>query len=491
MNMSNATAAGPSRGLLDILFSGSNEEADEADGKSFAPLMDIIKAMKEKGKEGDSSRTEEETALGKGMVDYRAVGMPGWHPSLMMEQPPPAEGDLERAGQLAALMAAAAVQKPAAGLETVDPSQVERILGEKSLPGLSAKEAKLLEAVNERIAKAQGEILLPEQPAVAEKAESAQRSALMQELLRKGIDPQLLKGQEGSGENAAPEKFLSTEAYMQMHERFTKGQTKEEGVKRMGGEGEETVSTAGQRSALASSEVTEIGKKNDDLFGKAGREPGDLLKGEAGGRKLDPSVLSFESSLQQSLKAESKDILLPGTKPEEMRPTLLNEVNQGVSLQALKGGGEMRLVINPPELGEIKLQIGTKNGKVDVQVTAQNEAVASVIRSGSKELERSLRDESLSLAKFDVTVTPDAPVAATDTRNSLSDQFLQQNQQNGFLQAGADDKGFNRWDGNQNQRQGSNAGSMAEDQGRNTASKPDSSRTIPARDSSRRLDVVA
>jgi flagellar hook-length control protein FliK len=174
-----------------------------------------------------------------------------------------------------------------------------------------------------------------------------------------------------------------------------------------------------------------------------------------------------------------------------MRPTLLNEVNQGVSLQALKGGGEMRLVINPPELGEIKLQIGTKNGKVDVQVTAQNESVASVIRSGSKELERSLRDESLSLTKFDVTVTPDAPVAATDTRNSLSDQFLQQNQQNGFLQAGADDKGFNRWDGNQNQRQGSNAGSMAEDQGRNTASRPDSSRTTPSRDTTRRLDVVA
>lgn len=501
MDMSNATAAGPSQGLLDIIFGGKPEEANEADGPEFKPLMEMIKALKEKAQEEISSRTDEETAPGKGMVDYRAVGMPGWLPNTLMEQPPQAEVDSEAAG-LAALMAAVAGEKPQAALEKVDPSQVNRILTEKSLPTLNADEVKILQAVNDRIALAAQEATAAPasegtEPKAAQKSETPQRAALLQELVRKGIDPNLLKGQEGLEASAAPEKFLSTEAYLQMHERFAKT-AKEEGAgaKRLEVSGDENATVSQLKDARAMSEVTETGKKGDDLFGKAGREAGDLLKGEAPGRKLDSSILSFDANLQRSLKAEveTKDILLPGTKPEQIREKLVGEVALGVNLQALKGGGEMRLVINPPELGEIKLQIGTVNGRVEVQVTTQNEEVAGMIRGGSKQLESSLRDQNLSLAKFDVTVTPDAPVAATDTRSNLSDQFLQQNpNNNGFnQQAGAGDGGgFNRWDGNQNQRQGSESGFTAEEQGRSAANGPASSSKSSARDGSRRLDVVA
>lgn len=512
MDMSNATAAGPSRGLLDILFGGKPKEAEGADGQEFMPLMELIKAMKNKDQEDETGgRTQEETAAGKGMVDHRVVGMPVWFQNLQMTEQSLSTAENVDGGKLAALMANAAEQKPQASLEKVDTSQVNRILSEKSLPSLTPEEAKLLQAVNDRIELAAREVKLggkkssadllallqasglkgPESEAAPE---NAKHMALNQELIRKGIDPNLLRGQENPEAGATPEKFLSTEAYMHMHEHFTKGQPKEESaaVKRLGAE--EGISLVQAREARALNEVTEAGKKSDDLFGKADRKPGDLLKQDGAGSKLDPSVLSFESSLLQSMKSEAsaREVMLPGTKPEEMRDVLLGEVNQGVSLQALKGGGEMRLVINPPELGEVKLQIGAKDGKVDVQVIAQNEEVAKVIRSGSRDLESTLRDQNLSLTKFEVSVSADSPLLATDTKSNLADQFMQQNPQNSFMQSGANENGgFSRWDGSQQDRGEPGAGPFADQQGSGRTKDSSSSSKTPVRDGSRRLDVVA
>jgi hypothetical protein len=134
---------------------------------------------------------------------------------------------------------------------------------------------------------------------------------------------------------------------------------------------------------------------------------------------------------------------------------------------------------------------------VEVQVTAENEDVAKIIRGGSKELENSLKDHNLSLAKFDVHVSSDAPLVAIDTKTSLSDQFMPQQQQHnhpqgGFAQAGNESNGrFNQWGSSQQQQQHRQSSSefMAEDNQRSMAQRP-GSRAKP-RDNSRRLDVVA
>lgn len=527
MDMSNATAAGPSYGLLDVIFGGKPQEASQADGQGFMPLMELIKAMNDKGKEDETgSRTEEEIATGKGVVDYRVVGMPGMLPNLMMAQPPSAEVSEAQAStqeQTKVGASPAALLQVMKGAEAalaaegppvtagVDPSLVNRLLKEKSLSPLTAEESKILESVNEKIA---SRMTAPKinglTPAILAQAAAAdqgsepkaategpQNALLAKELAQKGIDPRMVKGQESPETTvAAPEKFLSTEAYMQMHERFTKGQPKEEGnaVKRTGGE--ELAPNLQAKSAALKDQVVEAGEKGKDLFGKSGNLPGDILKPGKGDQKDSLMAVPFEASLLHSLKGGSepivRDVMLPGTSPEQMRLTLTGEVNQGVSLQALKGGGEMKLVIHPEALGEVKLKISTSGGKVEVQVTAQNDEVAKVIRSGSQDLESSLRDQSLALTKFDVSVGDGSPLAATDTRSNLGDQFLsQQNPSQGFSQAGTDDRGFQRWDGDQNQRQGAGPGFMMEEQAKSTSQSARSFAKTPTRDGSRRLDVVA
>src|SRR4029077_7927749 len=136
---------------------------------------------------------------------------------------------------------------------------------------------------------------------------------------------------------------------------------------------------------------------------------------------------------------------------------------------------EMRLVIHPDDLGEVKLKVGTKNGKVEVQVMAENEDVAKMIRAGSKELEASLKSQNLSLAKFEVSVSDASSVVSTDTKSGLNEQFLSQNQQqhksSAFAQGSlGDDSRGARWGAaDQGSRQGGGFSPHSEDSGRNAA----------------------
>lgn len=506
MDMSNATAAGPSYGLLDVIFGGKTEEGAETDGQGFMPMMELIKALNGKNQDEETgNRTDKEIAPGKDAVDYGLVGMPGMLPNLLMAQAAKAEaaqGEGAQAGELAAnkLQAMpggkllAAMEQAAPG--AVDPALVNRMLQEKSLPPLTPEEAKLLTQVNGKLAKAMGADASAE-AAPDEKAAPAdpREAALAKELAKKGIDQTQVKGEGAPAAGAAPNKMLSTEAYMQMHERFTgakQAKNETESAKRLGGE--EAVNAATAKDATLPKQVNAASEKGSDLFGKAEHKLPELMKGEKGAPKL--STVPFEAGLLHATKADldTRDLVLDSTKPAEIREALLGEVSQGVGFHAVKGGGEMRLVIHPEALGEVKLKISTRSdGKVEVQVSAQNDDVAKIIRGGSKELESSLRDQNLTLAKFDVSVTADAPVASTDTRASLSDQFMpnQQNAQQSFSQAGSEQgQRFAQWEGNQQPGRQFSSPEMSSG-GNNKSGSALPAQKNPSRDGSRRLDVVA
>jgi flagellar hook-length control protein FliK len=234
-------------------------------------------------------------------------------------------------------------------------------------------------------------------------------------------------------------------------------------------------------------------KSRPDLFQGSGKEL-DRILGVGDRKSPRESALPFAASLAQHLKAqapEAKDVYLDGARPEQMRAELLGEVTNGVQLHAVKGGGEMRLVIHPEEMGEVKLRIAAaRDGKVEVHVTAENKEVAELIRSGSSDLKSSLSHQNLELARFEVTVS-DHAVSSLEPKGSLSEQLLQQNPQNGFQQSGGDGGRFARWDGG-DQRQGSRLMAQEENhRGEPAGRRAPAVRYNPVRDGSRRLDVVA
>ncbi|MGZ3692935.1 MAG: flagellar hook-length control protein FliK [Bdellovibrionota bacterium] len=523
--MANATAAGPSYGLFDVLF-GKGPKEEPGDGQEFGPLMDIIKALN-KGKEelAQGGRTDKGTAVGLGQGESPAMKSPTDH-AISAEQselPNQIDADMrdkEMRERMAALYgiamipAAPAVTKMAPGeqpelsprMSKLDAKDVNRALKEKSLPGLTDSEQKLLEEVNSKLEQVNVEqstaalLAKLEKKKDAPAKEEATESALGKELAAKGIDPREVKSGEAQG---VPEKIVTTDSYLKLHESFGKAAAKDgANAKRSPSAIDEAKPQTGSaQQSLVQNAVDEAGGKgkgstpDQDMLGKQSLGK---LEGGKGSKAGNAGSAAF-AEMMQSIKgegsstSETKNVFLSGAKPEQMRSTILGEVQQGVNVQALKGGGEMRLVVHPPELGEVHLKVGTKEGKVEVSITAESNKVADMIRGGSKELEHSLQDKNLTLSKFEVSVSDQLTVASSDNKSNMTDQFLSQNQ-NGFTQSGMgrEDRSSARHEGGFNQGQESKFGSFMNEPARNaSANRMKDKALATSRSSSGRLDVVA
>lgn len=531
MDMQNATAAGPSRGLLDMIFGSSKgPEKAETDGQGFESLMNFINGMNDEKKEEQSaalSRTLRETTPGKNTADSSVAGTPGTNATS------DAEGQLalaiaqeqkeqqEKLQALSMLLGIPAQGQPVAPLqpqpapipvvgaevqaqaplEAMKPEQVNAVLKQKDLPPLNQEELKLLQAVNSKLGQVQAAkpSELPKVAAAGAGVAAADQGVdprLHKEMAKNGTDPKKLKSAEASASpvSGPQDKMVSTETYLQMHE-GSKAPVKEAAVKDVNAaNGEAPASPALAQGSLTSAAVAGAGAKGLALGSKKEREL-ELPEG-AKQAKLDASGAAFGASLaQQSKEASQHELDLSGIKkPDQFREALMAEVGTGVSQHALKGGGEMRLVLNPDDMGEVKVKVSTKNGKVEVQVSAENKDVAQVLRGGSKDLEASLKEQNLSLSKFEVTVTDSGKtVVALDNKTSLNEQFLSQNQQQnqGGFGANGDDGRNNRWDNHQGNRQGGSYASLTEENGRSAPKSTSPIHKQPVRNSSRRLDISA
>jgi hypothetical protein len=509
MEISNATAAGPSYGILDVLFGSKPEESGEAAGQEVMPFMNLINALKEQSsdKENSSSWTDEETASGRSAVEYSAVGIPGMFPPNGGTMDQLVNVGASKEGVSLDMLLAKRAEIPK--LETIDPKMVNGMLEASSLLPLTKEEQKLLTEVNKKIEeqnsvisklsadKVLGEVVVENSEAASAMMDPEQ-AQFLEELKNRGVNPEGLRGMDLKEQGVALEKlgkFLSTESYLQMHEKFIKPSAKA-AIENGNRENDSaTPISLVRESKLESSLPSGSGNENGKEF--LGNTEKNLLAELKPNRSIGKQEqgLNFAAGLMDALKAsdfEMKEIQLPAN-PTEAKSILTGEVNQNVNLQALKGGGEMRLIIYPEQMGEVKLHVGTNNGKVEVKITAENEEVAKVIRSGSKDLEVSLRDQNLSLTKFDVSVN-DSAVSSLDNKGNLTDQFLQQqNSQQSFMNfSGRDDGNASKWHGNGPQRE--NSGGFVAKENENSGnfhSSSSSKNSSRMKDRSRKLDVVA
>jgi hypothetical protein len=495
MNLDNSTAAGPSRGLLDVLFGTKGPEAEGADGQGFKPLMELIKALKENGEKESGDRTDEEIASGKNLAEGQVVVMPGMFPFLpeqMKVEPETVE--------MPEAMKAPGV--PAA--ETLKPADVNQLLQERAMPKLSPDEEKLLAEVNTKLAAV---VALPKNMPGMQGNEKATEAAVIAAAAKAAESPknaEVVKDSRVPEEpgktqpaavtaGGAPAPLVSTEAFLRLHQGAEKNAQKTNDQN-----GEVMASAVAAKAAVEQKSTEQSGAGKGDLLGGGEREMPVLHKDKAAVRGHGPEQPAFDSSLVAQLKGDSavKEVHIQSVNPTEVRNALIGEVSQGVGFQAIKGGGEMRLVIRPDSLGEVKLQVSNKEGKIEVKVIAENENVAKIIRGGSQDLEGSLRTQNLVLSKLDVSVA-EGVTASSDSKQSSGEQLFQQhrNHEGNFHSqgGGTSDRGLQQWGagpegdsgGRQSQANNSN-GYVSEEV---SASSSASSKRV--RDNSRRLDVVA
>ncbi len=96
--------------------------------------------------------------------------------------------------------------------------------------------------------------------------------------------------------------------------------------------------------------------------------------------------------------------------PAEFRAAVASAVQQTEShvvrnAQYIQSGGrsEVRLQLDPPELGRMKVEIELRDGDLEVRIRVENPEVREAIRGQLQSLERSLRDVHVEVSRFDVS----------------------------------------------------------------------------------------
>lgn len=500
MDMANATASGPSYGLIDVIFGSTPKEEAPADGEGFGNLLKLIKSLDKKVDEEatDKSRTDKETASGRMENELLYSIVPGMMPvATNVNQSVPA-----------------GMEGMSASSDNLSPIS----LGSKASAAqwLSAEQAALAEKAQ------QGQVPVDALTAAVDPETKALFSGMLigHALAKAQRHPNTASKAEGlidaKGKIVGDLPWVSEE---QQPIKSTQDFLNMRAIAKPDASNQAAPVIAGnqQKAEIAQDSIALLAAKQ--VAAKAGQiEASGETKGRSGGESTPDENSSQNGSSHQLPTAHgvnfashqvdqdlkfgatlaagigSRDIFMDGSSKENIRAGLIPEMAQTISTQHTKGGGEMRLILHPDDLGEVRVKVGTKNGRIEVSATAESKEVADIIRAGSKDLEKALSDQSLTLAKFEVKVH-DGSHAAT-TVSELRDSAAGSNSQT-FSDSGANSSffenrggsGFNSSDRGA-QREHREAVERSELSSRNGSMSSQSTRT-KSYNQSGRLDVVA
>jgi len=121
-------------------------------------------------------------------------------------------------------------------------------------------------------------------------------------------------------------------------------------------------------------------------------------------KSTEPLEFGFaDSSVDTSNKLDS-------LQPKEVQHHRIShvpipEVFHKVESMVHQGGGKMTLVLSPPELGQVEIQVSTKGKNVEVSVKSDNDFAKMAIEGQVADLQQSLQSQDLNLSKIEVHVS--------------------------------------------------------------------------------------
>ncbi len=83
---------------------------------------------------------------------------------------------------------------------------------------------------------------------------------------------------------------------------------------------------------------------------------------------------------------------------------IFSEIVKHFSYFVNRGGGEAKLILNPPELGTLKMSVKLHNGRVSTFFIVDNPSIKEIIDSRLVVLQQNLLEQGFSLGEFDVGV---------------------------------------------------------------------------------------
>lgn len=150
----------------------------------------------------------------------------------------------------------------------------------------------------------------------------------------------------------------------------------------------------------------------------------------------------FDSKLLEALGI-SLPAAIPMPSESESQVNTQHILNQAKALMA-KGGGEVKVQMTPDGMGSVHLKVMMQEGKMQIQMQADNKQTKSALESSLADLKTSLAAQKVSVDNIKVDV-----VNATSNETAANNQFLDQHNQRETRQFWNQ---FNEHFGNQSKR---------------------------------------
>ena len=120
--------------------------------------------------------------------------------------------------------------------------------------------------------------------------------------------------------------------------------------------------------------------------------------------------------------------VIPGSMMRERlaSESVVNFSNQIASLGP-KGGGEMKIRMNPENLGELLINVSTRGKDVSLKVQATRGEAKKILEESAASLKDALGTQNLTLAKLEFTVVPESAASAANSGMNTDVRSDQQN----------------------------------------------------------------
>lgn len=169
-------------------------------------------------------------------------------------------------------------------------------------------------------------------------------------------------------------------------------------------------------------EKAETPLRPEDSAAKAGK--GQLRQPESGDKQASGDGSGFDMSRLVSTAAQPFEASDAENLRETVKAEVMNQVSDAVKKAAENGRTEMRIRLNPEELGGISIRIISQNGQLSIQITADNQKTGQLLASSMHELAESLQNQGITMDKAEVTY------ANSSGFDAAASQQQNQNRQN-------------------------------------------------------------
>jgi flagellar hook-length control protein FliK len=181
---------------------------------------------------------------------------------------------------------------------------------------------------------------------------------------------------------------------------------------------------------------------------------------------------------------------------ERLTSESLRNVSNGIQGMSAAGGGEMRIRMNPGNLGELMIRVSTNGKDVGLKVHASDSNAKKILEESLGSLRDSLAQQSLALGRVDVvigtTASQDSNATSQQSNQQSSNQQHAQSQAQMNLDSNASQSGGGQW-GNE-ESSGGNERGISTARGataRIASANAAMERAGTARTANSRLDVMA